>query len=291
MNRVLLACCVLLICYLCVKSCARINAERDLGFMRDFSQTPGNESDLFDYICKSRYWTVEDGMNRIHAFSNKEGKANILPWDSSSSIILIFKGEPNMKVSNSSFESCNNSINSGCIALKDDQELTMSCITTLSLNEHENGISFSYKFKKNVIAYLYSVVQDIVTGSIDERLVSEKSLRVGFSSFGAEDISIIRGDAILGGNKMRGWINLGKRGPIHAKLYDAASGSRIGESKADRTNQYVGFDADPSKKFFFEIPLDVDGSGEVVDARIELYSGINDDLLFMTNALLQTWIR
>ena len=140
------------------------------------------------------------------------------------------------------------------------------------------------------MSYLAGLAQDIGDGNIDERLVAEKSLRVGFPSFGVGDVSIIRGDAILGGNKMRGWINMGTRGWIYAKLFDAASGKRIGEYKAYRTRQYVGFDADPLKRFFFEIPLDVDGGGELVNARIELHSGLNGALLFETNAVLQTWV-
>ncbi len=293
MSRILLLGCLLLLCHFCVKSCVKINAARDLEFLHDFSQVQGNESDLFDYICRSRFWTVENQVkaDRICAFSNKEGKVCLFPWGSSSSILIIYQNEFNLADSIASVANGNSMMKSGRSSLMNNQELNLSGISTFIVNEHEPNLLFSWKFKKSVVSYLSGVVRDIEAGTIDERLALEKSLRVGSSYFGAEDISIICGDAILGGNKMRGWINVGKRGPVHAKLYDAASGKRIGESKASRTNQYVGFDANPSKKFFFEIPLDVDGGGELVEARVELYSGLDNTLLFQTNAVLQTWVR
>ena len=290
MNRILLVCCVILFCHLCVKSCARISVARDFGFLRDFSREPRNELDLFDYICKSRYWTVENQvkMNRIRADFNKYGDLDLLSSCNSSLVVLIFCGEPFSE----GFQGVSNNIERQAhLAPNCPQKMLLSNTTTIGIDEREPGILLSYKFKKNIISYLSGIVQDIEAGSIDKRLLLENALRFGFSSFGAEDITIIRGDAILGGNKMRGWINVGKRGPIHAKLFDAESGKRIGEYKAYRTNQYVGFDADPSKKYFFEIPLDVDGSGELVNARIELYSGLDTTLLFATNAVLQTWVR
>lgn len=258
--------------------------------MYGFSQAPGNELDLFDYICKSRYWTVNNQVkiNRIRADFNKYGDSDLLSSCNSSLIVFLFHGEPYP----GEFQRLSNNIESRThLAPICPQKMLLSNITTFGIDEREPSILLSYKFKKNVIAYLYGVVRDIETGFIDERLLSEKSLKFGFSSFGAADISIIRGDAILGGNKMRGWINVGKRGPIHAIIFDAESGKRIGESKAYRTQQYVGFDADPSKKYFFEIPLDVDGGGELVNSRIELYSDINGVLLYTTNAILQTWVR
>ncbi len=284
----------LFLSYLILERSAKIDVAKDLVFLHELSQVSTNESSLFDYLCKSRYWTVENQveMNRIIAYFNKCGESNILSWCGSHSLFFVFQDEPGTNYARAHANYGNsNKPKSGHMVARDKHALHLSDITTLKIRDHKRGIPDSLRFKKTVVAYLAGLAQDISDGGIDEQLLAEQSLRVGFSSFGVGDVSIVCGDAILGGNKMRGWINPGRRGWIYAKLFDAASGKRLGEYKAYRTRQYVGFDPDTSKRFFFEIPLDIDGGGELVNARIELHSGLNGAMLFETNAILQTWVR
>ena len=276
------------------KKQVELDVSRDLAFLQELWQAPSTESEFFDYLCKSRYWTVENQTKRgrICAFINKHDDSNQLSWSRQASIAFEFQGEPRTNSTKADADKGDNYkvARSGHLSTGHSQKLVLSNIATLEINEHHRGVARSHRFKKAIDSYLSGVAYELKKGSIDERLFAEQSLRVGFSSFGVGDVSIACGDAILGGNKMRGWINLGRRGWIYAKLFDAATGRRIGEYKAYRTRQYVGFDPNPSKRFFFEIPLDVDGGGELVNARIELHSGFTDALLFETNAVLQTWV-
>lgn len=278
-------------CFGIIKSMGTLKASKDLAFLQEFSSNPANETEFYDYLCRSRYWTVEDKGDSLYAYFNKEGEANLFPWDTLSWLAFVFKYEPQKHIARTNLPEAHSTevARFGCMGHQVSQ--TMELSNNAKIIVHDCEWRNARPFKKLVVAYFKGLVQDIGTGKINLRLAQEMSIRSGFDSFGVGDVSIVCGDVITGGNKIQGWANLGRRGPISAKLFDAVSGKRIGENKASRSKRYVGFNADPSKRFFFELPLDVDGGGELVDARIELYSGINGALLFTTNAVLQTWVR
>lgn len=279
-------------CFGFFKSTGTLKVSKNLAFLQKFSSNPDNESDLYDYLCRSRYWTVEDNGDSLYAYLNQEGETNLFPWGSpSSSLALVFKQAPQKGMAMPSLPKALTSKMSkyGCIGYQVSQTMGLSNNAKIIVKDHE--WRNARLFKKVLVEYLKGLVQDIGTDAINERLLEEKSILTGFESFGVSGVGIVSGDVFTGGNKIKGWVNLGRRSSLSAKLFDVVTGKRIGESKAYRSRQYIGFDADPSKKFFFEIPLYVDGGGELVNCRIELYSGVDGNLLFTTNAFLQTWER
>ena len=279
-------------CFGIFKSIGTLNVSSDLAFLRKFSSDPANESDLYDYLCRSRYWTVENNGDSLRAFFNEAGETNFFPWASPSSLLaFVFQREPKKSTAkpNSPEDHSAEVSRFGCMGYQISQSMRLSNNAKIIIIDYE--WRNARRFKKVVVTYLNDLVQDIVTDAINRRLAEEMSILSGFESFGVGDVSIVCGDVITGGNKIHGWVNLGRRSSISAKIFDAATGKRIGENKAFQSVRYVGFDTDSSKRFFFEIPLYVDGGGELINAQINLYSDIDGKLLFTTNAPLQSWVK
>ena len=282
-------CLVVFACYGFFRLAWSLNASRDLAFLRDLLDDPVNESALFDYLCQSRHWTVDGSGNEVIAFLNKEGKASFPPWYGLSSMGFVFQAAPKVEGRSSTGTARFSDMGSGCFASRDPTILHLSNNSMLRVCDRSGS---PRQFRKMIVSFFEGLVQDVRAGNVEPRLLMEGSLRTGFDSFGVGEVSVLCGDsAITQGNKIRGWVNQGRCGIVYASLFDADSGKRIGENKAFRSRQYVGFDTDSSKRFFFEIPLYLDGGGELVNARVDLYSGIDGALLYQTNAVLQTWVR
>ncbi len=270
-----------------------MDASRDLAFLSELSQVPNGELAFYDYLCKSRYWTVEPRHESIYAILNNNGEKQLFSRISASTILVEFNHVPKERAGKADLQKNDlaHITQQNQFALKDFRTIILSDNSKLIVNSHERHGTARH-FKKQVVAYFNDIAQDINENALELRLQAEDSVKTGFGSFGISDVMVsCSKSCVTQDNSICGWINLGERGFIYALLFDAMSGKGIGINKAFRSRQYVGSDEDANKRFFFELPLFLDGDGELVETRIVLCSSVDNRPFFTTNAVLQTWVK
>ncbi len=280
---------LLSICLFCQIFRGTADLSKELLPLQMASTVSDNEAVLFDYLCRSRYWTVEEQHNRILAVLNEYGELNLLSWRSPSSICFVFKTIPQYHFPTGTLQRAE--APHVMSKSKQMQTLPLSDNVDLIINDHEQ-YKTARMFRKKVVSYFNDIAQDINENALELRLQAEDSIKTGFGSFGISDVMVsCSKSCVTQDNSIRGWINLGVRDCIYAILFDAKSGKRLGVNKAFRSRQYVGFDEDANKRFFFELPIFLDGDGEMIETRIVLCSSVDNRPFFTTNTVLQTWVK
>lgn len=229
--------------------------DRNICKIMNYLSQDGAEGELFKYLCQSRYWSVKPQGHQVRCDLTDNAKS------------YIFKTQEwkNKHVS-----------------IYYDNMLNI-CSVDLHRKLLENDL---------LCTYISEVVDDLIEGTAERRLKTEHSIRNGFTNFGICDINVEHSSSqVLEENKISGWINLGRKGAIRAVLSDTIKGLPLGVSKRHRSVVYVGFSDDPMQKFYFEIPLFLDGDGELAEVNITLQSVPDDAVVFTTNTFLQTWVK
>lgn len=257
-----------------------------------------DERKLFEFMSKSRYWKVSHTGDKTYASMRYNlWKENYPLQDSQTTVQFYFLNKQDYGVLPYNAVQVTDKDN-GNIPLRllwddgYDSFLKISFCTGAYLVIHEIGKTRKRIGTQHVLDYLGRIIKSKYSL---EMLDFESSVHCGGQTNLVSDVAIKNSEFPTGCGSVSGWINCLLPGSIEILVKDMESGKTLNEKKMFETNEFVGWDSNIYKKFYFESELCVDGDGQFRNVTFDIVftpmlQGV-ERTVFSTNTVVRTWIR